>query len=373
MRSAAADRSIRVVVHYVAAMLSSLSLRAGPDALRLIRDRGLRAEDVDVVPAASGGAKWLALAGLDRFLFGEFLQVPRSRPLHLIGSSIGSWRMACLAQRDPVAALARGHHAYIYEQRYTRKPSPREVSTVLARALDLLLGEHGVDEILSHPWARLHVITAAATGMAGSERRLPLMVALATAIVGNVISRRTLGRQLQRVIFDAVGNDSLFHGLADLPTQRYVLTRENLRAALLASGSIPLLMEGVRIPGDPGRMHWDGGVLDYHPDFDFGVGDGIVLYPHFYSYVVPGWFDKSLPWRRAGGDNFRRALLISPSDKFVASLPGGKIPDRQDFYRCSDSERIERWQHVLDASARLGDELRELMLTGRLADRVRPW
>src|SRR5688572_33465778 len=95
-----------------------LSIRAGPDALRIVRERGLRAEDVDVVPGASGGAKWLALAGLDRYLFGEFFQQPRARPLHLIGSSIGSWRMACLAQRDPVAALRRGHGAYVHEQRY---------------------------------------------------------------------------------------------------------------------------------------------------------------------------------------------------------------------------------------------------------------
>src|SRR5688572_2746519 len=117
-------------------MSGSLTLLAGPDAYRLIRDRGLRAEDVDIIPGASGGAKWLVLGGLDRYLFGEFLAGPRERPMHLIGSSIGSWRMACLAQRDPVAALGRGHHAYIYEQRYASKPSTAEVTGVLGRALD---------------------------------------------------------------------------------------------------------------------------------------------------------------------------------------------------------------------------------------------
>src|SRR4030095_10368541 len=122
-----------------------LSLLAGPHAYTLIRERGLRAEDVDIIPAASGGAKWLALAGLDRYLFGQFLQQSRERPMHLIGSSIGSWRMACLAQRDPLAALGRGHQAYIYEQRYTSKPSPAEVTAVLGNALDLLLGPTGVD------------------------------------------------------------------------------------------------------------------------------------------------------------------------------------------------------------------------------------
>ncbi|HEX2779572.1 MAG TPA: patatin-like phospholipase family protein, partial [Gemmatimonadaceae bacterium] len=66
-----------------------MTLRAGPHALRLIRERGLRAEDIDVIPGASGGAKWLVLAGIDRYVAGELLASPRARPLHLIGSSIG--------------------------------------------------------------------------------------------------------------------------------------------------------------------------------------------------------------------------------------------------------------------------------------------
>lgn len=357
-------------------MASSLTLRAGPDALRLVRERGLRAEDVDVLPGASGGAKWLVLAGLDRWLMGEFLRAPRTRPLHCIGSSIGSWRMACLAQRDPVAALARGHHAYIFEQRYTRRPDTREVTAVLGRALDILLGDTGVDEILAHPWARLHVITAEARGWAASGRRGVLMTAMALAAMGNLLSRRSLALQLRRVIFHSCGDETPFRHLEDLPTLHRPLTRDNLRAALLASGSIPLLLEGVRIDGDdggPGGIHWDGGVLDYHLDLDFGGGDGLVLYPHFYPHVVPGWFDKGLRWRRARGHNFRRALVVAPSDAFVASLPGGKIPDRRDFYAMPEAERLRRWQAVVDASERLGDEMRELVAGGRVADAVRPW
>jgi hypothetical protein len=132
-------------------------------------------------------------------------------------------------------------------------------------------------------------------------------------------------------------------------------------------------MEGVKIPGTPRGAYWDGGVLDYHLDLDFGPGDGLVLYPHFYAHVVPGWFDRSLRWRRARGANFRRALLVAPSDAFVASLPGGKIPDRRDFYTLTESERIRRWQAALDTSARLGDELHELIETGRIVDAVQPW
>ncbi len=365
-------------------MPSSLTLRAGPRALEIVRERGLRAEDVDVLPGASGGAKWLAIAGLDRYLFGTVLRATsdsgdrvRTRPLHCIGSSIGSWRMACLAQRDPVSALERGHLAYIYDQHYSTKPSTREVTRVLSACLDRLLSSSGVDEILSHPFARLHVITARGRGLAASERRLALASSLALAASANVVRRRSLALQFERTVFHSAGAESPFLHLRDLPTRHHTLTRDNLRDALLASGSIPLLVDGVRIAGRPHELHWDGGVLDYHLDLDFGSGDGLVLYPHFYSHVVPGWFDKSLPWRRARGRararNFDRALLIAPSNEFVASLPGGKIPDRRDFFAFPAAERMRRWQHVLDASARLGDELHDLIATGRLADQVRPW
>ena len=103
--------------------MHALTLRAGPDALHLLRERGLRAEDVDIIPAASGGPKWLVLAGLDRFLFGQFLAAPRTRPMHLVGSSIGSWRMACLAQRDST-----GHRR--------RRDSHRDRRSALGRQRD---------------------------------------------------------------------------------------------------------------------------------------------------------------------------------------------------------------------------------------------
>lgn len=354
-------------------MTSSLTLRAGPRALAIIRERGLRAEDVDVIPGASGGAKWLSIAGLDRYLFGEFLSQPRERPMHLIGSSIGSWRMACLAQRDPLAALARGHDGYIYGQRYTTRPSAREVTTVMTGILDSLLGADGPDQILAHPWARVHVITAMGTGLAASAQRLALTTSMVIAAVANVVSRRSLGLQMKRCVFHSAGSDTPFINLSDLPTVHLPLTRENMRAVLLASGAIPLVLEGVSIPGRDGELHWDGGVIDYHLDLDFGSGDGIVFYPHFYDHIVPGWFDKALGWRRGSARNFDRVLLVAPSKEFVASLPGGKIPDRRDFYSMPETERMKRWQAVRDASERLGDDLRELILTGMVADRVSLW
>lgn len=350
-------------------MVSNLTFRAGASAAALVQERGVRAEDVDVVPGASGGAKWLSIGGLDRFIFGEFLQAPRQRPLELIGSSIGSWRMACFAQRDPIAALARGHHGYIYDQIYTPKPRPEEVTIVLSKILDDLLGPTGIEEILSHPWARINVITAMTKRLPARGSRVALGAALGAAALGNLVSRSMLGLQIRRFVFHS-GAVSSFEHLSDLPTLHARLTRENAFSVLLASGSIPMVVEGVEIPGRPGEVHWDGGVLDYHLDLEFGQSDGLILYPHFYDHIVPGWFDKGLKWRRSWGANFDRVLLIAPSKEFVASLPGGKIPDRKDFYAMSHAERVKRWQAVLDASLVLGEELGDLIASGRIRERV---
>ncbi|MDC0712518.1 patatin-like phospholipase family protein [Stigmatella sp. ncwal1] len=352
-------------------MHPSLTLRAGPEALRLLHERGLRAEDVDVLPGASGGPKWLVLAGLDRVLFGEFLRTPRSRPLHLIGASIGSWRLACLAQKEPLAALERFAAAYL-DQRYPPKPPPSLVSETSARILDALLGPDGAEDIVSHPWARLHIMTTLCRGPTAREQKGLLLAGLAVAALANALSRRTLALQMKRAVFHTAGDSSPFAGLRDLPTIHHPLTRENLRAALLASGSIPGVMSGVHIPGAPRGTYRDGGVLDYHPNLHFGPGEGLVLYPHFYPHVIPGWFDKSLRWRWKASVHLQRALLLSPSEAFIARLPHGKIPDRDDFVRFSDAERIRAWNAVREASQQLGDELRELLATGRIAERVQP-
>jgi hypothetical protein len=242
---------------------------------------------------------------------------------------------------------------------------------VSARILDTLLGAGGTDEILAHPWARLHVITSECRGWAASERPWVQMAALALAASANLLHRRTLAMQMRRVVFHTAGDASPFRGLSDFPTLHLPLTRENLKPALLASASIPLVLSGVRVPGG-GGVHRDGGVIDYHLAFDFGPGQGLVLYPHFFPHVVPGWFDKALPWRRARGANFRRALVLAPSAEFVARLPDGKIPDRNDFYRMPDAERIRAWRTVAAASERLADELRELIATHRVAEHAQP-
>ena len=48
---------------------------------------------VPVIPGAAGGPKGLILNPLDRYIFGHWL--PQSQQtVHLLGASIGAWRMA---------------------------------------------------------------------------------------------------------------------------------------------------------------------------------------------------------------------------------------------------------------------------------------
>ncbi len=53
---------------------------------------------------ASGGPKWLILSEFDQVLATDLLAYT-SHPLTMLGSSIGTWRHACLSQPDPVGAI----------------------------------------------------------------------------------------------------------------------------------------------------------------------------------------------------------------------------------------------------------------------------
>jgi len=46
---------------------------------------------------------------------------------------------------------------------------------------------------------------------------------------------------------------------------------------------------------------------------------------------------------------------------------------RCDVFDFTEAERMQRWQTILEASAAHGDELHEVIDTGRLVDAVVPW
>lgn len=354
------------------AAMSSLSLYAGPRAMERIRQHGLDQRDIELIVGASGGPKWFVLYGLDRYLMGGFFS-SRQHPLYTLGSSAGAWRLACLAQADPVAALDRLARHYA-AQRYSRRPDRQEISRQARHMLDRVLGEQGAAQIASNPRVRVNIVADRSRGWLRSERGVPLGAGLGLCALGNAVSRRSLRWFFQRVIFhNAADGSGPVLRPEDMPTRYVALTQDNVREALMASGSIPLVMEGVReIAGTPEGVYRDGGITDYHFDLPFNELDGLVLYPHFYSGLTPGWFDKHLRWRRVHPRHFDNVLMVAPSPAFVSRLPYGKIPDRKDFETLDDERRMSYWQEVLEASRELGDEFAGLVTDGRLAEQLRP-
>jgi hypothetical protein len=74
--------------------------------------------------------------------------------------------------------------------------------------------------------------------------------------------------------------------------------------------------------------------------------------------VVPGWLDKPFKRRHRASAALDNVVVLSPSPDWVATLPHGKLPDRDDFKRYGDDEagRIAAWRRPLAESQRLADD-----------------
>ena len=331
--------------------MNKLRVLAGPGAMAHIKQHGLQADDISVMVGASGGPKWFSLYGLDQYLLTEFF-AGRTKPLHLLGSSAGAWRFACYAQADPVAASQRFAKAYSTIC-YPKGSDIAEVTNISAAIVDeVFQTEQQVSEVLDNPVMKLNLIVAKAKGISRSQRKLWQAAGLTLAAGANLLNRRNLQHFYQRVHFYPEHCPAPFHRYTGLPTQHVPLSQQNLRQAVMASGSIPLVLSPVKdIAGAGPGLYYDGGITDYDFDLPFS-SQGLVLYPHFYPYLTPGWFDKALKWRRARAAHLHNVVLLCPSASWTASLPNGKIPDRKDF-KLSDTKRLANWQIVLERSHEL--------------------
>ncbi|HUQ29739.1 MAG TPA: patatin-like phospholipase family protein [Usitatibacter sp.] len=340
-------------------MKSVLTIRAGKRALEHIRAQGLGASDIEIVPGAAGGPKALGIAGLDRAVFGEWLPAaPGVR--HLIGSSIGAWRFAAACRCDPLVALDAFAQAYT-AQTYPRRPTRRFVSES-ARTMLTALFSGREDEILAHPHYRLHILTVRGRWPLTRDSALTTSLGFGMAAMANALGRRHLARFIERAIFhDSREHPAFFRTGSRFDafnTHEIALDRGNLVEALLASASIPMVLEGVLdIPSAPAGVYWDGGLIDYHLHLPYHRATGLVLYPHFTDRIVPGWLDKGMSWRHARGEWLDNVVLVAPSREYLAGLPNGRLPDRRDFARFAgaNEERMKHWRAAISESERLGD------------------
>ena len=316
-------------------MAEALAVFLGAKAARRIAKDGWQAELFELLVGASGGAKWLILGHLDRELFGDFMPLS-NRTL------------------DVLAAIQRLEDAYL-RQRYSSAPDAAEISEVSRGMLAQLLGENGGMHIVNHPRIRSHIVTARGRGPAGATSRTLLATALGSAAFSNGVSRRLLRLYFQRVIFQSGLRPNAGLDLHDFQTHYVALSQRNVGAALHASGSIPFVLTGERdIDGAPPGQYWDGGIIDYHFDLEQFRGERLLLYPHFSARIVPGWFDKFLPWRATDPARFNKLVLLCPTREFIADLPQGKIPDRSE-------ERVKYWETCIERSRALAEEFSALL------------
>ncbi len=353
---------------------------------------GLQPEDVQTIPAAAGGPKGLILGPLDRYIFGEWL--PRSaQAVHLVGASIGAWRMATACLPDSRAAFERLEHDYIH-QHYDpppgrSRPTPRHVSERFGQTLEAFYGGK-VQALLRHPRFRLHIVTARGRHLLAREHRLGTPLGYLGAFLTNAVHRKAMGAWLERAVFsspDPMQPGSvcapLPFGTRDYRTRQVPLTQDNFMQALQASCSIPFVLQAVHhIAGAPPGAYWDGGITDYHMHLQYEGGQnainseaegacpvsaggkndlkssGLVLYPHFQREVVPGWLDKQLKWRHKPTAALDGMVLLAPNPEWVHQLPNGKLPDRQDFlhYGLDTAARVRAWQAAAAASQQLAEE-----------------
>lgn len=193
----------------------------------------------------------------------------------------------------------------------------------------------------------------------------------ASAVLANSINRNRLSSYFERWVFQSPGahTDWLKQPFDRIPTRIEDLDALNIHDALLASGSIPFVLNPVhkialalRENHPEVKYHegpfWDGGLTDYHLALPYHRLDGLVLYPHFAPTVTPGWLDKFLKVRKAKPEWMSNVILVCPSPEFVKRLPAKKIPDRSDFkrYKFDHRIRIPLWQAAIRESERMAED-----------------
>ncbi len=357
-------------------MSGLLEIRAGATAFRKIKENGLAPNDIAYVFGASGAAKWLAIYGLDRAIFGEWFK-KLEKPVHLFGTSVGAFKLAAACHTDPASALENLANAYV-EQSYTDKDfSANRIASETKKILATVASPTTSHDVLENPLLHFHCGAIRTRGALAKDQSIKQKLSLAKIFFHAFGDRTRYGKSLERMIFHHPQHPDTFSGADGVTTLKTSLSKSNLRDALLASGSIPGLMNGVaNISGAPDGQYYDGGVLDYHPVPKYlGAKNGLTLYPHFYPHLIPGWFDKHFKNRYANSRQLDSVIMLSPSPRMIGQLAGGKIPDRKDFVTLQDDDplRQRQWRRCMDLSCALGDEFLATMQHGNIMEKLQPF
>jgi len=349
-----------------------IRVKAGKKAFELIREKGFDFNRVKTYVGPAVGPRWLIAAGFDLTLMERGL-LGRSYPTLLTGASAGAFRLAAWLQPEPGKSYRRLMEAYINAD-YKRKDSPRKLLGEMEKIINSYLETDALPFALTHKKYRLAIVTARARNLAASEKQWVQKLGVGLAFACNALSASLLRLFYEQVVFFYSPIPPKFCLTGEFKGKTVPLNIANFKSAVLASGTIPLVIGGVRnIYGAPTGIYRDGGLFQYHFNQFYPAREGdLTLFFHHQESLTPGWLDKKLKCRRVPGSYLENAVMVFPTEEFVGSLPNGKVPDRDDLAELIDKPdvRKKRWRKAVELSSGLGEQFVELVESGRIREAV---
>lgn len=353
-------------------MEQAIEISAGGNIYEKIRDGMFTFDDVSGVVGPAVGPRWFLAAGFDLALMRAGV-LGRKYPVTLAGASAGALRFGAWVQPEPERVYRRLVDSYS-SLSFTGRDTPATIQQALADVIDEYIEDDAVPFALANRRYRLAFTVARARHLLRSDIGLFQLPALVMAGLCNIVSPGALSLFFQRVVFYSGYQPPAFCRRPEFRGLTIPLDQANFKRVLLASSAVPLRVAGVKnIFGAPRGLYRDGGLVDYHCNqYHGGDGDGVVLMFHHQKDIVPTWLDGRLIHRTLPPSWTDNVLLITPTPSFVASLPGGKIPDRTDFttFAGNPDERVKRWRRVIELSMPLGGAFLDLVAGGGIRNVV---
>jgi hypothetical protein len=351
-----------------------ICVKAGKGVLEKIREGAFHVDGISTCIGPGAGPRWLVAAGFDLTLLREKI-LGRKRPVILLGASAGALRFAAWVQPEAEKSyrnLLDGYISLTFDDRDDRRTVARKIEDVIDRVVE----NDAIPFALANKRYRLAVVTARARKLAAVEWGALQAAGLAYAFLSNALYRGFLRSSFERVLFYTGPLPPRFVFRKGFRGQTVPLGEANFKPALLASSAIPLVVSGVKdIFGAPPGTYRDGGLVDYHLNGKYGEKEGdVTLFFSHQERIVPTWLDKKLSRRKPPEGVLDNVLMVHPAAEFVEKLPGGKVPDRDDFKRFwkEPGTRIAGWRQAVERSSHFGEVFLELLENGKLKDVVTP-
>jgi hypothetical protein len=348
--------------------MTNICIRAGKRAYEIIRDGGFHFDRVTTYFGPATGPRWLIASGFDLALLKSNL-LGQHNSIHLVGSSAGAMRFAAWLQPEPEKSYRTLMENYI-GMTYTRNDTPATVLESLVNLANNYIEDDALSFALANKKYRLAIITARARNLVASELKYVQNLGLGICFLFNAINRSYIHDFAERVVFYNGPTPPRFCLLPDYQGRYIRLNEINFKYAVMASGAIPLVVAGIKdIYGAPSGIYRDGGLIDYHLTHNYArTNEDIILFFNHQERIIPGWLDKKLSYRRPKEEILDNVVMIYPTETFIAGLPGGKIPERDDFAKFIDnpSARIKNWWRAVELAQPLGEEFLELVESNKI-------